>query len=351
MGTNHYHSVDFTREVNGETTTYNSYEDWGLYLTEPVAVSAPEPNTYMVEVPGRNGSLDLTESTIGTVTYQDREIEFPFLCRKKRKDWNKIYSKVMNEVHGRQCEITCSDDPDYTYEGRVTVDKWDADGTMAFPTLRATVRPFKTEKTEREYAVELSETSEKTVRLSGVRNDMYELNSGSGDARKTVIVFGSKNVRSVDWGLYKSLTVVYDKKAGKKTSITVATTGMSAGHLEQTQMTQHSWTLEKENTKITWGGIYKITVTGDVKNVKIYATLQANATITVEGSAKPVIPDIETTADVTIVVNGQKYDVTTGSYYNENIVIRNDPVTFVITAKNAVTGGETVTIRYRRGSL
>lgn len=351
MGTNHYHSVDFTREVNGETTTYNSYEDWGLYLTEPVVVSAPEPNTYMVEVPGRNGSLDLTESTIGTVTYQDREIEFPFLCRKKRKDWNKIYTKVMNEVHGRRCEITCSDDPDYTYEGRVTVDKWDADGTMAFPTLRATVRPFKTEKTEREYAVELSAASEKTVRLSGIRNDMYTLNSGSGDARRTVIVFGSKNVQSVDWDIYKSLTVEYDKKAGRKTSITVSAGEMGAGSVEQVQNTHYSWTLEKTKTALTWEKIYKITITGDAKNVKIYGTLQANATMTVEGSAKPVIPDIETTADVTIVVNGQKYDVTAGTYYNENIVIRNDPVTFAITAKNAVTGGETVTIRYRRGSL
>ena len=64
MATNHYHSVDFTREANGETVTYNSYEDWGLYLTEPVVVSAPEPNTYMVEVPGRNGSLDLINPSL-----------------------------------------------------------------------------------------------------------------------------------------------------------------------------------------------------------------------------------------------------------------------------------------------
>ena len=351
MATNHYHSVDFTREANGETVTYNSYEDWGLYLTEPVVVSAPEPNTYMVEVPGRNGSLDLTESTIGTVTYQDREIEFPFLCRKKRKEWNKIYTDVMNAVHGRRCEITCSDDPDYTYEGRVTVDEWDADGTMAFPTLRATVRPFKTEKTEREYAVELSAESEKKIRLIGVRNDMYTINSGSGDAKKTVIVFGSKNVRSVDWSLFKALTVEYDKKAGRKVSIAVKAGDKSAGSLEQVQSTHYAWTLEKAKTTIAWEKIYRVTVEGDVSNVKIYGTLQANATITIEGSAKPAIPTIETTADVKITVNGQGYDVAKGTYFNENIIIRNDPVTFAIAAKNAVTGGETVTIRYRRGSL
>ena len=351
MATNHYHSVDFTREANGETVTYNSYEDWGLYLTEPVVVSAPEPNTYMVEVPGRNGSLDLTESTIGTVTYQDRKIEFPFLCRKKRREWNKIYTDVMNAVHGRRCEITCSDDPDYIYEGRVTVDEWDADGTMAFPTFRATVRPFKTEKTEREYAVELSAESEKKIRLIGVRNDMYMLNSGSGDAKKTVIVFGSKNVRSVDWSLFKALTVEYDKKTGRKVSITVSTEGPGAGSVEQVQSTHYAWTLEKAKTTIAWEKIYRVTVEGDVSNVKIYGTLQANATITIEGSAKPTIPTIETNADVKITVNGQGYDVTKGTYFNENIIIRNDPVTFAITAKDAVTGGETVTIRYRRGSL
>ncbi len=356
MATNHYHTVDFTRTVNGRETTYNSLEDWGLYLQEPAMVSPPKPNTYMIEVPGRNGSLDLTESTIGPVTFQDREIEFRFVCREKRKKWNEIYQKILNDIHGRNCTITCSDDPEYSYEGRVTVDEWGADEALAFPTVTATVRPFKTEKTLREYAVTLTTESEVNVRVddTGSKPGMYIRHSGEGDAKKTTVIFGNTKVKVISWSLYTAIVVDYDK-SGRKTSIAVSdSNGAGSGTSEQTTSTHYTWTLKKGSAAakaLTWDDIYKVTITGDISNLKVYGTLAANGTVTVDGSTKPAIPVFETNADITLTAAGEEYELASGSYYNEDIVIRNDPVTFAFKAKNALSGGETVTIRYRRGML
>lgn len=349
--TNHYHYVEFTRVINGESTTYNSYEDWGLYLTEPVAVSAPEPNTYMVAVPGRNGSLDLTESMIGTVTYQDREIEFAFVCRKKRNEWNAVYQKILQAIHGKRCEITCSDDPEYTYEGRVILSKWSTEDKMAFPTLKATVRPFKTKKTESVYTATLTSETENWVEITG---GTYETR-GSGSAKLTTIQFGSKNVPSVDWDNYSALRVSYTKGStgATRTSAAVYSGSVGTANVEQTAGPIYTWTLESTDvvSAFVWANIYKITVSGNVTDVTIYGKTRANAVITVDGSDKPVIPDILTTADVKITVNGQTYEVTTSPYYNENIVIREGKTAFSIAAMDTVLGTETVTIQYREGSL
>lgn len=52
---------------------YHSYKAWGLKLKE-IKIGLPEVKTSYVEVPGMNGSLDLTEATFGGVTYGMRTL-------------------------------------------------------------------------------------------------------------------------------------------------------------------------------------------------------------------------------------------------------------------------------------
>lgn len=121
----------------------HSYKDFGLILEERPTVSPPEPKTVYVEVPGADGSLDLTEVLTGEVMYKERAITCKFGITDDREKWAAIYSNVLNALNGKRMKIILDEDPEYYYTGRVTVPEWDTD--IAFPTItiKATVDPYK----------------------------------------------------------------------------------------------------------------------------------------------------------------------------------------------------------------
>ena len=108
-----------------ERITFGTHrqEEFGL-LPKQVIISPPEAKTYLVPVPGRNGSLDFTEAlTDGQVVYNDRLI-FDY-------------------------------DPEYYYLGRITCDASKDDQVIGTATITATCDPYKYKlsPTVREYDV------------------------------------------------------------------------------------------------------------------------------------------------------------------------------------------------------
>lgn len=103
--------------MNGVTfDTKHSYRDYGL-ITNSVSIGMPEVKTNYVDIPGGNGSIDLTEAT-GGIRYGDRTIEFKFTAKdhavKKILDFN-------NELHGSRVRIVIDRDKEYYYLGRCTI--------------------------------------------------------------------------------------------------------------------------------------------------------------------------------------------------------------------------------------
>lgn len=338
--TNHYHYAEFTRDGGTEEVTYNSYMDWGLYLEEPVTVSAPKPNTYMVEVPGRNGSLDLTESAIGSVTYQDREMVFPFVCRKKRNEWGAIYQKLLNAVHGKHCKITCSDDPDYYYEGRVTVEEWGASGKMAFPEVRAVVRPFKIKKEPTVYTVKVEQAEPVKTTLKGKYWSQYQADS---------IMFFQTGPFKIDWSIFSAIVIRY-RKNGTGTTVTVTDKLNQYDETENVLAEEYETTLtraELENAGVDWNNISGVVVSGDIvaKSVVIKGVVAANAAVTVGASGKPVVPTITTIEALTMTVNGNQYSVTPGGWQNENVTVGEDETTFAFALADAGTAAVGVKVK------
>ena len=43
----------------------HTFRDYGLYVTNTNPVSPPEAKTEYIEIPGRNGAIDLTEALTG----------------------------------------------------------------------------------------------------------------------------------------------------------------------------------------------------------------------------------------------------------------------------------------------
>ena len=63
-----YHSVRFTKKG----VVKNSWSDWYLVPSSRPVINPPEPKFNTVDIPGANGSIDLTEVVSGDVVYQNR---------------------------------------------------------------------------------------------------------------------------------------------------------------------------------------------------------------------------------------------------------------------------------------
>ena len=98
----------------------HSYWDWGLLLKGFPVVSPPEPKTKLVEVPGSDTVIDLTQALTGQVHYKQREIKCYFTLPCHRDRWETVYTEILNHLHGKAIEIILDDDNEYSYTGRWT---------------------------------------------------------------------------------------------------------------------------------------------------------------------------------------------------------------------------------------
>ena len=124
----------------------HSYRDWGLLTKSRPKISPPKPKTKLIEVPGSDTVIDLTERLTGKVHYEQRTIKFEFIVMADRAQWPALYSEIMNYLHGRSIRIIMDDDPNFYYTGRVTVGDLDPEKKTAVLAMEAQVEPYKRER-------------------------------------------------------------------------------------------------------------------------------------------------------------------------------------------------------------
>ncbi len=110
-------SIFLGATINGEHTL----RDWKMAINNSDILSAPEPNTVYLEVPGRNGRLDLSEALTGDVTYQNRTIKLQLGGSVGIQEWYERCLHVFNTFHGRAVQVIFDDDPTHYFKGRATV--------------------------------------------------------------------------------------------------------------------------------------------------------------------------------------------------------------------------------------
>ena len=121
----------------------HTYTEWGLMLKSTPKVSAPEPKTYFVDVPGMHGQVDLSTLLSGGIRYKNREIEMEFITMADRAEWSAIYSEILSTVHGQSVDITLDDDPEHYYTGFVKVGTPERDKKVVTLKITTEVSPFK----------------------------------------------------------------------------------------------------------------------------------------------------------------------------------------------------------------
>ena len=143
-----YHSITFMN-VDDTSVRKNTLEDWHLIPSSRPVITPPKVQTKYVDIPGADGSLDLTDYLAGRPTFSDREgtIEFIVLndynIEGYNYNWSSLYSEVMSYLHGWQKIMILEDDPNYFYKGRFSVDSWTTDQNNSKITVGYKLWPYK----------------------------------------------------------------------------------------------------------------------------------------------------------------------------------------------------------------
>lgn len=103
--------------LNGKHTFY----DYGLYVGNTMPVAPPTVRKQMIEVPGRNGDIDLTEALTGYTVYNNRQITLQLGGKKNPRIWHSFMSSFLNEIHGKTVRVIFDDDPEFYFIGRAEV--------------------------------------------------------------------------------------------------------------------------------------------------------------------------------------------------------------------------------------
>lgn len=160
----------------------NTWSDWQLIPTSRPVAAPPEMNTHFVEIPGRNGVIDLSAFLTGEPTYKNRTGTWEFIvcnpnisvygltglvCDENSKwikfdtepvDWMSLKSEIMeffavydSDPHSRGIVSNATlttvyfpEDPDgLSFKGRVYLKEWNNDEKYSVVTFQYSLLPFR----------------------------------------------------------------------------------------------------------------------------------------------------------------------------------------------------------------
>ena len=121
----------------------NTWDDWHIVPSSRPLIAAPTVKTSFISLPGGDGSLDLTEVLAGRPTYERRTGSWEFIVMNDYGDWATRYSEIMAYLQGKEYRIIFDDDPDYYYQGRLSVNEWRSEAYWSRIVINYNVDPYK----------------------------------------------------------------------------------------------------------------------------------------------------------------------------------------------------------------
>lgn len=114
---------------------------FGIYLSK-ITLGTPKIKEYKIDIPGADGSLDLTDY-FGSTNFDDRKITLTFTFPQRGSELLAVYSEFMTAFHGKYIQrIIFDEDPDYHYTGRISVGDL-SKSTLSKVSVECKCKPFK----------------------------------------------------------------------------------------------------------------------------------------------------------------------------------------------------------------
>lgn len=190
----------------------HSFEDLHLVLSK-VSIPPATVKTNFVDIPGGNGSVDLTEA-LGEVKFYDRECSFTFTVF-PYDDFEQKKTEVSNLLNGQRKKICLDKDPGYYWDGRCSIDEYASDKNLHRIVVGATVAPYKLKPDVTKVIVPSGEAVVRTLMNS--RKTVVPTITNTASA---VIVFGGKTYE-ISAGVHKILNI--ELTAGENQVIVTST--------------------------------------------------------------------------------------------------------------------------------
>ena len=157
--------------------------DYGL-IVAPYVIPMPEPQMNFVEIPGRDGTLDLSEA-FGTVRYTDRIIPLTMYAR---APFDAAISAFAADVHGRRMNVIFDRDPSFYYDARVTLEDVERHSGYCELSLECRARPYKLEHFET--TITVLPAGNATVTLTNTRMSVVPVITVSAGMTLTFTIAG-----------------------------------------------------------------------------------------------------------------------------------------------------------------
>ena len=134
-----YHSLI----INVGDDYIDTWDDWKLIPSSRPVIAPPIERTKFVTVPGRDGSLDYSQTVPKRATFDDRtgKIEFYLENDYEGWDWETAYTTICETLKGQRVRFALEDNRSHYYSGLLWVNQFKSDKGHSKITLEYRVHP------------------------------------------------------------------------------------------------------------------------------------------------------------------------------------------------------------------
>lgn len=169
-----YHSLI----INVDDDYIDTWDDWKLIPSSRPVIAPPIERTKFVTVPGRDGSLDYSQTVPKRATFDDRtgKIEFYIENDYDGWDWETAYTTICERLKGKRVRFALEDNPSHYYEGLLWVNQLKSDKGHSKITLEYRLHP-----------------TMYTLKVEAVALNVYELKLNKGMEYQLLVGVGPTN--------------------------------------------------------------------------------------------------------------------------------------------------------------
>ena len=181
----------------------HSIIDWDLLMVSK-SIPLPEPKTISVDIPGRDGKIDLSNA-FGEIKYENRTLTLDFDIFSNPSDWWELREKIAQTLYDKKIKIILDQDSNYYYLGRCKITSFTTTFTVAHISIECDCEPFKYKLTETSISNNL--VAGETYTFSNLDKSVIPIFELSDEA--TVEFEG--NSYSLSAGTHKVLDIIFKR--------------------------------------------------------------------------------------------------------------------------------------------